>query len=118
MTVRGELTLITEALEEIIQNSVYYNRFRGTIVIDALLTDNGFVRVSITDTGIGISSKFNHRVFVAFDCLEEVPRKQKRLGLGLYAAKRMVESVHGRLGFESKEREGSTFWCEFLSHPL
>jgi signal transduction histidine kinase len=71
-------------------------------------TQGGEIHLSVSDTGPGISSEDQERLF---DRFWQVSRKDKLgAGLGLSIAKGIVEAHGGRVWVESREGEGSTFW--------
>ena len=67
--------------------------------------------LTIRDTGTGISEKEYHTLFQSFRKIQEPDSKIIRgLGLGLAISKKMVSLLGGRIWFESKSGEGSTFF--------
>ena len=71
----------------------------------------GFVRVSVSDRGIGIHEKYFGRIFGVFERLnpaEDYPGA----GIGLAVVRRGMERMGGRCGVESKPGEGSRFWVD------
>ena len=107
---RQRLTQITLNL---LSNAVNYNTDGGTVTVDGEKTDDGFLRISVTDTGIGIAEKDHASVFQMFHRLDADPMKARvGTGIGLFVTKLLVERMVGRIGFESEEGFGSTFWIE------
>ncbi|MHB1286786.1 MAG: ATP-binding protein [Leptospirales bacterium] len=78
------------------------------------------VRLEVSDTGIGIPENLQARVFESFyQGDDSLTKRFIGTGLGLSITKQLVELMNGRIGFWSKEGNGSTFWCEIpFSLPL
>ncbi len=73
------------------------------------------LRISISDTGPGISPQKLARLFTPFDRLGAENSPIEGTGLGLALSQRLVEAMSGTIGVESKMGEGSTFWIEFAT---
>ena len=90
-------------------NAVKYNKPDGEVRITADL-DPPYVRVSVTDTGIGIGKESRDRLFSEFF---REKREETSLitgtGLGLSIVKRIVDFYHGRITVDSELGKGSTF---------
>ncbi|NCC53292.1 MAG: PAS domain-containing sensor histidine kinase, partial [Spartobacteria bacterium] len=72
-----------------------------------------WLRLSVTDTGIGIPPERTAKIFDEFaQASQSTMRNYGGTGLGLAISSRMVESMNGRIGVESEEDKGSTFYFE------
>lgn len=105
------LRLLTDAqrVEQVISNflsNAIKCTSKGFISLSYEIQEN-FVRISVTDTGIGIDKPQQERVFQRFVKLNEFVQGT---GLGLAICKMIVEKLGGEIGVESQLGKGSTFW--------
>ena len=72
------------------------------------------VRLNVIDQGPGIPVEFRNRIFGKFTQADaSTARRVGGTGLGLHIARKIVEQMHGRIGFDTVIGQGSTFWIEF-----
>lgn len=103
----------SQILVNLISNAVKYNKDRGKVTIRGHETGDGFLRISVIDTGIGIPESDYENLFQMFHRVEMTDKPSvEGSGIGLAASKALVESLSGRIGFESEFGVGSTFWIE------
>jgi len=93
-------------LTNLISNAIRYSYDNSQIKISTLQTGNR-AKISVTDTGQGIDSKYKNRIFERYF---RVPgSKNEGTGLGLAISKEFIEAQGGQITVESKIGEGSTF---------
>jgi CheY-like chemotaxis protein len=73
------------------------------------------VRVSVRDTGHGLSEQKLSQLFQPFNRLGQETGAEEGTGIGLVVSKRLVELMHGQIGATSTEGVGSVFWVELHS---
>ena len=97
---------IAQILTNFITNAIKYTP-HGTITA-SYVYENGGVKIAVSDTGIGIPEEKQYRIFQRFEKLDNFA---KGTGLGLSICKAIVDTCGGKIGFFSKENQGSTFWA-------
>jgi len=100
---------INIALSNLVKNALHFTDSGGTVTI-RVEEDDGYMKVSVSDTGVGIPARDLQKLFDRFFQVEEhLTRKHGGMGLGLSVAKNMIELHGGRIWVESEEGKGSTF---------
>jgi signal transduction histidine kinase len=108
----ADRVLIRQVLLNLLGNAVKFNRPGGTVSISCQAARAAYLRIAITDTGFGIAAERQHELFEPFSRLGREEGAIEGTGLGLVMSKRLVERMRGRIGFESMQGIGSTFWVE------
>jgi signal transduction histidine kinase len=104
----GDHFQLTQVLSNLVTNAYNYTP-SGAIIIGARPRD-GYVEVSVSDTGIGISPEDQQRLFTHFfRGQHHLVRSRKGTGLGLTIARSIVEAHGGEIWVESEVDKGSTF---------
>jgi signal transduction histidine kinase/FixJ family two-component response regulator len=108
--VRGDPARIRQVLLNLASNAVKFTE-RGGVRIEVGLASGGLLRLSVTDTGIGIAPEQLPKLFQRFTQADSsTTRRYGGTGLGLAISKRLVELMGGEMGVESEQGRGSTFW--------
>lgn len=105
----ADATRIEQVLVNLISNAVKYSPENGAIKIRVETSANE-LKVTVQDSGIGISAASLPRVF---DCYFRAHKNDKRFkgtGLGLYISKQIINQHNGEIGASSEEGKGSSFW--------
>jgi PAS domain S-box-containing protein len=112
LSVRADSTRLKQVLLNLLTNAIKYNRPHGTLEVLCSLRTPKRVRVSIRDTGIGMTRNQIAQLFQAFNRLGQEAGGVEGTGIGLVVAKQLVELMGGTIGVESTVGEGSVFWFE------
>ncbi|MBV9302908.1 MAG: PAS domain-containing protein [Acidobacteriaceae bacterium] len=109
-SVAGYRFRLEQALVNLLDNAVKFNRPGGEVSVECLHAENGWVRVTVRDTGIGIASEDLKRVFERFYRVDKArSRPTGGTGLGLPIVKEIIERMGGSVQVESQLGQGSTF---------
>jgi len=111
----ADYTKLKQVFLNLLSNAIKYNRQGGSVIIKYEKTENQRVRISVIDTGIGISEANQKYVFTEFHRLGNENSKIEGTGIGLVVTKNIVGLMGGTIGFSSEENKGSTFWVDFPS---
>jgi len=103
---------LAELLKNLIENAVkYMPKKNSKITIDAEQYKNNFVKISVTDTGIGMTKDQIRKIFDEFYKADRFSSEVKSSGLGLAICKRIVEKHGGRIWADSPGPDrGSTIY--------
>ena len=108
--VLGGRLQIEQALVNLLDNAVKFNRPSGEVLMEVTRAGDGRVRIALTDTGIGIPHDDLPRIFERFYRVDKArSREVGGTGLGLSIVKHIIERMNGTVTVESQLGKGSTF---------
>jgi signal transduction histidine kinase/CheY-like chemotaxis protein len=106
----GDPVRIRQVLLNLAGNAVKFTE-RGTVRIDVARLGAAQLKISVTDSGIGITAEQLDRLFRRFTQADSsTTRRYGGTGLGLAISKTLVELMGGSIGAQSRPGTGSTFW--------
>lgn len=107
---------IRQMLINLLTNAIKYTPDGGMIKLSAERLPAGKIRISVKDSGIGIPASERHRVFSAFERVNNAYAiQQTGSGLGMPLTRRLAAVNGGSIDFESESGKGSHFWLIFDS---
>ena len=114
--VHADRKRLLQVMTNLLSNAAKFSPEGGTVEIST--EDAGpNVRIGVHDRGTGIPEGFRARIFGRFTQADSTATRQKGgTGLGLAICKRLIEMMHGRIGFQDRPGGGSTFWFELPRH--
>jgi PAS domain S-box-containing protein len=114
--VKADEEKLTVVVQNFLDNALKYTK-EGEISLKLEeLKEEKKIKVSVSDTGVGIPEEEKIKIFNKFVRGENVQRMDTEgSGLGLFISKNIIEAHKGEIGFDSKEGGGSTF---FFTLPI
>ena len=109
--VYADIDKLHEIAGNLISNAIKYTE-TGSVIVRLVQKDAGTIRFEVVDTGPGISSEEQVKLFQKFYRVESNVGKTTGTGLGLYISRLMIEKFNGKIGLDSEPGKGSIFWFE------
>jgi len=106
--VQADERKIRQVLLNLLSNAIKFTPEGGRIEVGAKSVD-GFVEVSVTDTGVGIAPEDQEAVFEEFKQVGTADKKVEGTGLGLALSRKFIELHGGKIWVKSQVGQGSTF---------
>jgi len=110
--VKADRTRVKQVLINLLFNAVKYNKVGGAVVVDCTASTAERIRISVKDTGEGLTPDKLTQLFQPFNRLGKETGIEEGTGIGLMVSKRLVELMKGEIGVESTVGVGSVFWFE------
>jgi signal transduction histidine kinase/CheY-like chemotaxis protein len=114
----GDKLRLTQVITNLLSNAIKFTPTEGKVSLTAELTEEKnrlcSIRVTVSDTGIGITAEQLSRLFTSFEQADNsTSRKFGGTGLGLAISKRIIELMRGSIQAQSAPGQGSTFTVDF-----
>ena len=112
VVMRADRTRLKQVVLNLLSNAIKYNRAGGNVGLRVLNAAPGWVRIEVTDTGLGIAPARLAEVFQPFNRLGIEQGNIEGTGIGLSITQKLVDLMGGKVGVESQQGVGTTFWIE------
>jgi signal transduction histidine kinase len=116
VVVTADSDRIAQVVANLLSNAIKYSP-DGCQVHVALRRRPGWIRISVSDEGVGIPREHQERIFEKFFRGGAPAAGIPGTGLGLAVTRRIVEAHGGTIAFTSEEGTGSTFWVDLPLEP-
>ncbi|MDH5426160.1 MAG: ATP-binding protein [Gammaproteobacteria bacterium] len=103
---------LNEVMINLISNAIKYNKPAGYITVSCKISKKNQLRISVEDSGRGISDNDMSRLFRPFERSESAYDAIEGTGIGLALVKKLLEAMNSEIHVKSTYGEGSTFWFD------
>ncbi|PVE25154.1 hypothetical protein DC522_06325 [Microvirga sp. KLBC 81] len=121
LRLHGPKHYLEEILLNLLGNAVKFTDKGYVTLVAHLMTGNDktYIRFVVSDTGIGIAPHAIGKIFDSFTQADEtIINRYGGTGLGLSICRQLIEAIGGKLGVDSREGYGSSFWFTLPVSPL
>ncbi len=115
---RADRIRLKQVLLNLLSNAIKYNNENGELIVDFNNIATNTIRISVTDTGKGLTLEEQAQLFKPFSRIGADMTKVEGIGIGLVITKNLVELMGGTIGIHSQPGVGSTFWIELPADNL
>ncbi|HEV7609233.1 MAG TPA: PAS domain S-box protein [Steroidobacteraceae bacterium] len=112
--VLADRTRVKQILINLLSNAIKYNQSGGKVVVECAVISDEHIRISVKDSGPGLSPEKIAQLFQPFNRLGQEAHGEEGTGIGLVMTKRLVELMGGVIGVKSVVGLGSEFWVDLI----
>ena len=113
--VHADRTRVKQVMINLLSNAIKYNGSGGSVIVQCVASGKGRIRISVKDTGAGLSAEQLEQLFQPFNRLGQEDGGDEGTGIGLVVSKQLVELMGGMIGVESAVGVGTVFWVELAA---
>jgi len=113
--IHADRVRVKQVLINLLSNAIKYNRAGGTVTVRCSARSDNQIRVSVMDTGAGLTPEDIAQLFQPFNRLGQESGAEEGTGIGLVVTKKLVELMNGVIGVESTIGVGSEFWFDLTA---
>ncbi|MDP3668690.1 MAG: PAS domain S-box protein [Telluria sp.] len=113
--IHADRTRVKQVMINLLSNAIKYNGVGGAVIVQCVARGKERVRISVKDTGAGLTPEQLGQLFQPFNRLGQEDSVEEGTGIGLVVTKQLVELMGGTIGVESSVGVGTVFWVEFAS---
>lgn len=112
--INADRTRVKQVIINLLSNAIKYNRAGGSVTVACDLSSPDCVRLSVSDTGSGLSAEQVGQLFQPFNRLGQESSSNEGTGIGLVMTKSLLELMGAVLHVESSVGKGSVFSVDWL----
>lgn len=110
-SVYADFTRLKQVMLNLMSNAIKYNKREGSVIVHCDMVAPGRLRITVEDTGLGLSESQRKLLFQPFERLS-AKSDIEGTGIGLVVSKHLVEAMSGTIGVDSEVGKGCRFWIE------
>ncbi|OJJ16293.1 hypothetical protein BKI52_33915 [marine bacterium AO1-C] len=119
LEVWADANMLALVIRNLVANAMKFTPEKGQVIVDAQPIENQFIKIAITDTGIGITPEDLPKIFdLKSHFTKPGTSQEKGTGLGLMLCKEFVEKQQGSIWVESVLHQGSSFYFTLPVQPF
>lgn len=110
--IKADKVKLKQVINNLLSNAIKYNRPKGLVNVSLEKTEHNKIRLSVTDTGKGLSEENLKQLFTPFNRLGQESGSIEGTGIGLTITKKLIEMMNGKISVISEINHGTTFFVE------